>query len=140
MKRKDKVKNIRAFITANKNFTTCAKIEWCLRALSQDTSSENVDFCKDILTNNLLIMDKNYYDCIVHELDNLTPKIDVPFSPCISKGCRYNVFELLQIEKLLSTFSVDGTKCLNNNCPNKMKDFYFDIKKEYLQMAYRISK
>ena len=125
--REDKVKNIKRFLTASKSFTTCAKIEWCLRALSQDTSSENVNFCKDILISNLLLMDKNYYDCIVHELDNLTPKINVPFSPCISKGCRYNVLELLQIEKLLSTFSIDGTKCLNNNCLYKMNDFTFNV-------------
>ena len=123
----DKIKNIRRFITANKNFTACAKIEWCLTALSQDTSSENVNFCKDILTNNLPLMDKNYNDCIVRELDNSNYNIDN--SPCKStnKGCRYNLLEILCIEVLSKPIIIYGSTCVNEMCTHRNDMTLFDI-------------
>ena len=129
--REIKAKNVQKFLKENENFTDCAKIEWCLRSLSLDIS-KNFDFCKNILTNNLPLMDKNYHECVVLELENYELKGNINIVPSKSQehGCRYNLFEILYIGSLLNKITIDGSKCHHKHCTHSYK---FDIDKIQLE-------
>ena len=105
------------------------KVESVIKYLSQNNSNKIDEVMKNILRENIRLMDKEYYDSITYEMNELD-KFNVDAGK--SNSCKYSLLEVMLMPKFSGINRIKRLECLDNKCKCKNETFNMkDIGKQY---------